>query len=75
MVQEMGPMESAVDSEENETNGYSVVERENEKAAHQFVPYAVKKPGLCAYCKGVLLGKIYILFEFDQILALKKESQ
>ncbi|XP_046860243.1 protein BZZ1-like [Xenia sp. Carnegie-2017] len=56
MVQEMGPMESAIDSEENETNAYSVVERENEKAAHQFVPYAVKKPGLCAYCKGVLFG-------------------
>ena len=52
----MGPMESTQEMEDSDNDGYTTVERENENAAHQFVPYIVRKPGLCAYCKGVLIG-------------------
>lgn len=56
MIQDMGPMESQ-DVEDNDSDGYTTVERENnEKAAHQFVTHITKKPALCAYCKGVLIG-------------------
>ena len=57
MIQDMGPMESEAD--DGDGNGYTTVDRDNEKAAHQFVPYIARKPGLCAYCKGVLIGMYY----------------
>ncbi|CAB3978860.1 DNA mismatch repair Msh2-like [Paramuricea clavata] len=54
MIQDMGPMEGEAD--DGDSDGYTTVDRDNEKAAHQFVPYISRKPGLCAYCKGVLIG-------------------
>ena len=61
MIQDMGPMESAQDGEDSDSDGYTTVDREIEKGktAHQFVPYIARKPGLCAYCKGVLIGERY----------------
>ena len=50
----MGPMEGNQEIEDDE---YSRV-LDNEKAAHQFLSYILKKPALCAYCKGVLIGKV-----------------
>jgi hypothetical protein len=65
MIQDMGPMESAQDGgEDSDSEGYTTVDRDNERVqtAHQFVPYIARKPGLCAYCKGVLIGKCYFTF-------------
>ena len=58
MIQDMGPMESAQDGEESDSEGYTTVDRDLDKGqtAHQFVPYIARKPGLCGYCKGVLIG-------------------
>ena len=56
MISDMGPMEGTLDVDDTNNDGYAVIDRENEKAAHQFVPYITRKPGLCAYCKGVLIG-------------------
>jgi hypothetical protein len=60
----MGPMESAQDGgEDSDSEGYTTVDRDNERVqtAHQFVPYIARKPGLCAYCKGVLIGNCYFI--------------
>ena len=54
MIKDMGPMEGNQEIEDDE---YSRV-LDNEKAAHQFLSYILKKPALCAYCKGVLIGKV-----------------
>ena len=58
MIQDMGPMEGCQETDDSDHEGYSRV-GDNEKAAHQFMNYISKKPALCAYCKGVLIGKVY----------------